>query len=223
MERSFAVPSASHLAGTVTLVDATGHHHPISVNFCASYQQLNNTLRVLFERDAIEAEIQRRYIEEGEYDLCIDEGTQVTPLTSDKWSSIEPGTKIVMRVTIQQKISSLSEIDYQCHFCGAVNRLSATSVKYASLRQVVCSTDCGKCTRRFQITRGYLKQRTRIFSSDSKHTTDAEMPLIRNFHVNQINRERRRDILLDLWWRDRRIREQTRFLRRVHENPVVYP
>lgn len=185
IERSFAVPSASHLAGTVILVDATGHHHPISVYFCASYQQLNNTLRVLFERDAIEAKIQRRYIEDGEYDLCIDEGTQVTPLTSDRWSSIEPGTKIVMRVIIQQVMSSLSEVDYQCHFCRAVNRLGVMSVKYASRRQAVCSTDCGECKRRFQITRGYMKQRTPSCSSGSNHTTDAEMPLIRNFHVEQ--------------------------------------
>jgi hypothetical protein len=80
-------------------------------------------LRVLFERDVIEAQIQRRYMEEGKYDLCIDQGTRVTPLTSHKWSSIEPGTKIVMRVTIQQKTDSGSDIDYQCHFCGAVNRL----------------------------------------------------------------------------------------------------
>ncbi|KAG1880070.1 hypothetical protein F4604DRAFT_517398 [Suillus subluteus] len=112
IEQSFAAPSASHLAGIitpgcVTLVDATGHHHPISVNFCASYQQLDKMLRVLFERDAIEAKIQRRYIEEGKYDLCIDRGTQ-----------------IVMRVTIQQMTSSGSDVDYQCHFCGTVNRLS---------------------------------------------------------------------------------------------------
>lgn len=135
IEQSFTVPSASRLAGTialgcVTLVDATGHHHAISVNCCTSYQQLSNMVRVLFERDAIEARIQRRYINEGEYDLCIDVGTQVTPLTSHKWSSIEPGTKIVMRVTIQQNTVSGDDIDYQCHFCSAVNRLGVRSVDY---------------------------------------------------------------------------------------------
>ncbi|KAG1758302.1 hypothetical protein EDD22DRAFT_972243 [Suillus occidentalis] len=75
-------PSASPVAttlGCVTLVDATGHHHDIPMNFCTSYQQLNNMLRVLFDRDTIEAQLQRRYIEKGEYDLCIDEGMQVTP------------------------------------------------------------------------------------------------------------------------------------------------
>ncbi|KAG2753574.1 hypothetical protein P692DRAFT_201252431 [Suillus brevipes Sb2] len=136
-------PSASPGAialGCVTLVDATGHHHAISVNCCTSYQQLNEMLRVLFQRDAIEAQIQRRYIEKGEYDLCIDEGTQVTPLTSHEWSRIEAGTMIVMRVTIEQETSP-SGVDYECHFCGAVNRLGVRSVKYQSRGRAVCSTD----------------------------------------------------------------------------------
>jgi hypothetical protein len=98
-------------------------------------------LRVLFERDAIEAQIQKWYIEEGEYDLCIDEGMQVTPLTSRKWSSIEAGTKIVMRATIKQKTTLLTEVDYKCSFCGAVNRLGVRSVKYQSRGGTVCSTD----------------------------------------------------------------------------------
>jgi hypothetical protein len=100
-------------------------------------------LRVVFpcESDAIEGQIQRRYIEKGEYDLCIDEGTQVTPVTSQGWSSIEAGTRIVMRVTIQQHPKSLSEVDYKCHFCGAVNRLGVKSVIYDTRRGTVCSTD----------------------------------------------------------------------------------
>jgi hypothetical protein len=98
-------------------------------------------LQVLFERDTIEAQMQRRYIEEGEYDLCIDEGTQVTPLTSHEWSGIEAGAKIVMRVTIKQQTTSLYEVDYKCCFCGAVNRLGVRSVKYRHHRATVCSTD----------------------------------------------------------------------------------
>ncbi|KAG2753578.1 hypothetical protein P692DRAFT_20829121, partial [Suillus brevipes Sb2] len=155
--QSFMGPSSSPGAiavDCVTLVDATGHHHAISVNFCTSYQQLNDMLRVLFQRDAIETQIQRRYIEKGEYDLCIDEGMQVTPLTSHGWSSIEAGTKIVMRVTIQQETRSLCEVDYKCRFCGAVNRLSVGSVKFEFGGRTVRSTDCRECKRRFQITRG---------------------------------------------------------------------
>ncbi|KAG2153399.1 hypothetical protein DEU56DRAFT_907830 [Suillus clintonianus] len=63
-EQSAAGSFASHLNGTialgcVTLVDATGHHHAISVNFCTSFQQLNMMLPVLFQPDSTEARIQR--------------------------------------------------------------------------------------------------------------------------------------------------------------------
>jgi hypothetical protein len=100
-------------------------------------------LRVLFPResDAIEAQLQRRYIDEGEYDLCVDEGMQVTPLTSHEWSGIEAGTKIVMRVTIEQETATFSEVDYTCRFCGAVNRLGVRSVCYQFQGGTVCSTD----------------------------------------------------------------------------------
>jgi hypothetical protein len=196
-------PSASLAAialDCVTLVDATGHHHAISVNCCSSYQQLNNILRVLLDRDVVEAQIQRRYIEKGEYDLCIDEGTQVTPLTSHEWSSIEAGTKIVMRVTIQQEAASLSEVDYKCHFCGAVNRLGIGSVRYQSRGRAVCSTDCRECKRRFQITRTIIPVNRGIQSSnsDSNRTTDTEMRLIRNFHIQQS----KHDLLYYLLLRD---------------------
>ncbi|KAG1817852.1 hypothetical protein EV424DRAFT_1407359 [Suillus variegatus] len=191
IEESFAALSASPLpggvvSGCVTLVDATGRHQAISVNWCTSYKQLNHMLRVLFERDAIEAQIQRRYIEEGKYDLCIDEGKQVTPLTSDNWSSIEPGTKIVMRVTIQQEISSLSGVDYRCHFCGAVNRLGARSVKYEYRGRTVCSTECRECKRCFQITRSFVDSTEPFYNSDANHKADAETLLVRNFHVQEI-------------------------------------
>ncbi|KAG2750192.1 hypothetical protein P692DRAFT_201931327 [Suillus brevipes Sb2] len=174
--------------GCVTLVDATGHDHHIPVNFCTSYRQLNEMLRVLFQRDAIEAQIQRRYIEKGEYDLCIDEGTQVTCLTSHKWSGIEAGTKLVMRVIIEQQKISLSEVHYECSFCGAVNLLGDRSVNYEFRGGTVCSTDCRECKRRFQITRAYVPkdQLIRSSNSDPNRTTDAETRLIRNFHVQQV-------------------------------------
>ncbi|KAG2367621.1 hypothetical protein BDR07DRAFT_254476 [Suillus spraguei] len=200
IEQSFAVSSTTHLAATValgcvTLVDATGHHHPIPVNMCASYQQLDNMLRVLFQRDVIEAKIQTRYIEEGQYDLCIDKGTEVTRLTSHNCSSIEPGTTIVMRVMIQQKTISASDVNYLCHFCGALNRLGIKSVKYEAQRQIVSATDCRECKRRFQITRrlrnpSTQKQRTRSSNSNCSHTTDTETRLIRNFHILQISEVR---------------------------------
>ncbi|KAG1860896.1 hypothetical protein F4604DRAFT_1929959 [Suillus subluteus] len=66
------------------LIDATGHRHSISVNFCTSFEQFNSMLKVLFKCNSIEARIQRRYIESEQYDLSIDEGTQVTQLASNE-------------------------------------------------------------------------------------------------------------------------------------------
>ncbi|KAG2060080.1 hypothetical protein BDR06DRAFT_621095 [Suillus hirtellus] len=109
--------------GCVKIVDATGHEHPISVTFCTSFQQLNDMLQVLFKSESIEARIQRRYMEQGQYDLCIDDDKQVIQLTSHEWPSIEAGTTIVMRVILEQE--TLPEVEYRCHFCRTVNRISA--------------------------------------------------------------------------------------------------
>jgi hypothetical protein len=91
-------------------------------------------LQVLFKRDSIEAQLQRRYMEQGQYDLCIDDDRQVTRLTSQGWPIIEAGTTIVMRVVFEQK--AYYGVDYKCHFCGAANRSGA---KYSLQRQVNCS------------------------------------------------------------------------------------
>ncbi|KAG1770615.1 hypothetical protein EV702DRAFT_1249073 [Suillus placidus] len=171
--------------GCVTLVDATGHEHAISMNFCTSFQQLSEMLQVLFKRDSIEAQLQRQYMEQGQYDLCIDDDKQVTRLTSHEWPSIEAGTKIVMRVVIEQQTSS--RVDYRCHFCGAVNDVSAGSIMDSLHRQASCSINCRVCKRRFQISRGSssAKQSTQSSNIDTVPRTEAEMHLIRNFRVQQ--------------------------------------
>ncbi|KAG1732732.1 hypothetical protein EDB19DRAFT_2041401 [Suillus lakei] len=192
-QRDYVGPTATQLTGAValgcvTLVDATGHEHPISVSFCTSFQQLNGMFQLLFTHDSIEARIQRRYMEQGEYDLCIDDDKQVTRLTSHEWSPIEAGTKVVMRVVIEQpEETSSSEVDYKCHFCGAVNHIGPKSVLDSFEQHAGCSIDCRVCKRRFQISRGHSSTRrnTRSSNTDSNAMTDAEMCLIRNFHVQQ--------------------------------------
>ncbi|KAG1771966.1 hypothetical protein EV702DRAFT_1134801 [Suillus placidus] len=183
-------PAATQLTGAValgcaTLVDATGYEHPISVTFCTSYQQLNEIVQVLFKCDTIEARLQRWYMEQGQYDLCIDDDKQVTRLTSHEWQSIEPGTTIVMRVIFEQEISS--RVDYRCHFCGAVNDVGAKSIMDSLQCQAGCSINCRVCKRRFQISRGSssAKRSTQSSNIDSVPRTEAEMHLIRNFRVQQ--------------------------------------
>ena len=97
-------------------------------------------LKVLFQCNSIEAQIQRQYMENGQYDLCIDEGTQVTRLTSNEWSRLGAGTTVVMRVIIQQQMTSSSKVSYKCS-CGAVNPLGVGSIMYSLERQAGCSID----------------------------------------------------------------------------------
>jgi len=184
--------TAAVTLGCVTLVDATGHEHAISVTFCASFQQLNETLRALFKHETIEAQIQRWYMEQGQYDLCIDDDKKVTRLTSDEWPSIEAGTTIVLRVVFEQE--SYSTVEYKCRLCGAVNHISA---KYSLRRQASCSIDCRQCKRRFQISdEAYIAKRgTQSSDIDMVPRTEAEMNLIRNFCIqqNEDDADRRED------------------------------
>ena len=66
-------------------------------------------------------------MEQGQYDLCIDEGMQVTQLTSDGWPRIEAGMKMVMRIIIEQQESAIRTARYQCHFCHTWNETSDQS------------------------------------------------------------------------------------------------
>jgi len=92
-------------------------------------------LKVLFESNTDKACIQRRYLEEGQYDLCIDQGTQVIELTSetDKWSMIEAGTKVVMRVIIDKDVVLLHAA-IKCDACGC----SKYSVQRAGIKGSHC-------------------------------------------------------------------------------------
>lgn len=157
-------------------------------------------LQVLFECDSIEARIQKRYVEEGQYDLCINDGRQMTRLTSR--SNIAAGTKIVMRVIFEQETTSFSEFDYKCHFCGAVNHFPVESVMHSLERQAGCSVDwwvclsprgcrcltvrSRVCKRWFQISRDpHVQQSTQSRNSNSTEASDEELHLIHNFLVQQ--------------------------------------
>ncbi|KAG2355582.1 hypothetical protein BDR07DRAFT_411542 [Suillus spraguei] len=138
--QSSVEPTASQSVGTatrgcITLIDITGHQHPISVNFCTSFEQFNDMLKALFECNSIEARIQRQCMESGQYDLCIDEGTQVTRLTSNEWPRFEVDAKVVMRILIQQQMSPSSGVSYRCS-CGVVNTLGVGPIMYSFERQV---------------------------------------------------------------------------------------
>ncbi|KAG1728674.1 hypothetical protein EDB19DRAFT_1940711 [Suillus lakei] len=168
----------------VELLDATGHLHPILMDVCDSFEKM---LQLLFERDTVQAQIQRRYMEKEQYDLCIDDDKQITRLTSHEWPSIEVGTKIMMSIIIEQQVPS--EVYYQCPFCGDVNCLNIGPVMDLLERQAGCSIDCRKCKQRFQISQRHSSAKRDTWSAnndlDFNPMTDTEMRLIRNLHVQQ--------------------------------------
>ncbi|KAG2108619.1 uncharacterized protein F5147DRAFT_836894 [Suillus discolor] len=166
--------------GFVTLVDATDRSHTIPMDVCDSFERFNEQLQLLFKHNSNQAQIQRRYMEQGQYDFCIDNDKQVIQLTSHEWPRIEAGMTIVMRVILEQE--TRPEVEYQCHFCGAVNRVGAEP----SLRpHAGCSINCRVCKRRFQISRGNSSKQKTQSCIGYIPGTEAEMHLIRNFHVQQ--------------------------------------
>ncbi|KAG1797687.1 uncharacterized protein HD556DRAFT_1354536 [Suillus plorans] len=166
--------------GFVKLVDATDRSHTIPMDVCDSFERFNEQLQLLFKHNSNQAQIQRRYMEQEQYDLCIDDDKKVTRLTSHGWPRIEAGTTIVMRVILEQE--TRPEAEYQCHFCGAVNRIG---VEHLFQRQAGCSINCRVCKRRFQISRRNSAKRKTQSCIDYIPGSEAEMHLIRNFHVQQ--------------------------------------
>ena len=84
-------------------------------------------LRAIFEVESNRAQIQRRYLEAGQYNLSIDRSTEVTQLTNDYWPTIDPGTKIVMSVVVKQ-LQERTEA-YQCYVCETWNLSSANKTR----------------------------------------------------------------------------------------------
>jgi len=73
----------------------------------------------MFEVESSLAQIQRRYLEAGQYDLTIDRATEVTWLTNDDWPTIVPGTKIVMSIVTQPQ--QIWNEAYECQGCKTWN------------------------------------------------------------------------------------------------------
>ena len=78
-------------------------------------------MSLLFKGDKMEARIQRRYMEQGRYDLCIDQGAQVFPIDGQRdWSRVEPGTRVVMRAILFQQ-RPIGTRRHQCPRCKTWN------------------------------------------------------------------------------------------------------
>jgi hypothetical protein len=141
-------PMASRISGIV-LIDATGKEYAVSMDFAKSYEVcvqnamsysdtlpirlLNNiqtfakAMALLLEGDKMEARIQRRYMKQGRFDLCIDQGTQIVPINGQSdWSNVEPGTKVVMRaILVREQLSNTQR--FKCPRCKAWNDANGTA------------------------------------------------------------------------------------------------
>ncbi|KAI6105153.1 hypothetical protein EDD16DRAFT_1633881 [Pisolithus croceorrhizus] len=112
-------------AGCVVLVDATGEKHNMLLEHCCSFEQLRCFLPgILSKCRPDKAHIQQWYIDRGQYDFAIDDGTNITQLAreSDIWSTIQPGTKIIMRVIITE-LSLPFSTGCKCQ-CGTWNEVN---------------------------------------------------------------------------------------------------
>lgn len=80
-------------------------------------------LKVVLRCKARDAQVQRRYLDAGLYDLSIDKGEQVVQVTGEpsRWPCIDAGTKLIMRVVFQQKQRSCKV--HRCQLCGTSNRV----------------------------------------------------------------------------------------------------
>ncbi|KAI5992229.1 hypothetical protein EDD15DRAFT_1044528 [Pisolithus albus] len=109
----------------VVVVDATGEEHRMLLDQCCSFDRLVAFLPgILSKCRPDRAHIQQRFIDQNQFDFVIDDGTNMTQLTrgSDVWSTIEAGTKIIMRV-ITTEVSRGFSARYQCH-CGKWNEVN---------------------------------------------------------------------------------------------------
>ncbi|KAI6016202.1 hypothetical protein EDC04DRAFT_546875 [Pisolithus marmoratus] len=172
--------------GCVIVVDATGLEHNMLLDQCSSFDQLLAFLPGIIKQCPLENRpIQQWYIDRGQYDFVIDNGTNITQLTRecDIWSTIQPGTKIVMRVIITE-VSRTKSATHQC-CCGAWNNYEVEQ----ALAQCYIIT-CYHCQRRYQFTlieegEATSRQGERSQFGDDGLVRD-EKSLIRNFLMKEV-------------------------------------
>ncbi|KAF8550621.1 hypothetical protein OG21DRAFT_393802 [Imleria badia] len=132
--------------GHATLVDATGREHNMLLDQCQYFDQLDAMLPViLFQCRPDEAEIQRWYIENKQYDFVMYDknDSDVIQLTRESaiWSTMQPGTRIVMRVITEEIVDSTVTATYECP-CGTPNTVHVSTGGAVAALQRGCTITC---------------------------------------------------------------------------------
>ncbi|KAI6099411.1 hypothetical protein EV401DRAFT_2034622 [Pisolithus croceorrhizus] len=177
-------------AGCVVVVDATGEEHNMLLEHCCSFEQLRGFLPgILSKCRPDKAHIQQWYIDREQYDFAIDNGTNITQLTreGDIWSTIQPGTKIVVRVIITELSMGFST-GCRCQ-CGKWNEVNVDQATAVDALKNGFTITCYYCERRFQVTRTKRKEELRKQGEELPPNDGPEVEeksLIRNFWKKQV-------------------------------------
>ncbi|KAF9527576.1 hypothetical protein CPB83DRAFT_856037 [Crepidotus variabilis] len=162
----------------ILLVDAAGKEYRVSMDFAISLETFTKAISLLLESNAMEARIQRSFVNEGLYELSVDQGTQIVSVNDQSgWASqIQPGTKVVMSAVVPAW--AWSKRQYECPRCKTWN---TPNINHRS------STDCEGCYGRFQISEVNLE--TTWHQLESKRKTavrdETNLKMLRNFLVKQ--------------------------------------
>ncbi|EDR01728.1 uncharacterized protein LACBIDRAFT_332960 [Laccaria bicolor S238N-H82] len=172
----------------IVLIDATGKRYEVSMDCAKSYELFTKTIAHFFDGDKMEARIQRRYIEQDRYDLCIDHGNQIVPINGQPdWPKVESGMQLVMRaILVQEKKNQTRR--YQCPRCKTWNILDDGGGELD--RDLLI--ECRGCDGRFQISKADRKY-TSAWEWGSRNTRedengishDTEMGVLVNFHLKE--------------------------------------
>jgi len=120
----------------VTMADAgsfavCGHPTAKFLSSHAAKQQLKGVLKLRFSnKKTMQERALLYFMDQGAYDLCIDQGNQVDPVIDENgFEEVRrPGTTMVMRVVVIQELSKRSSRDRPaCPACGRINAISADS------------------------------------------------------------------------------------------------
>lgn len=142
MQRDGSTPYSLTSADTLMYVRPRNMVH-MSWKFNEQFQQLvAMTSVILFQCRPDEAEVQRWYIERKQYDFVIYNKTNsdVIQLTreNDMWSRMRSGTRITIRVIIEEVIHSTVTATYNCP-CGTPNIVDVSVEDLASALQRGCT------------------------------------------------------------------------------------
>ncbi|KAF9522057.1 hypothetical protein CPB83DRAFT_150456 [Crepidotus variabilis] len=180
---SFNIYWGSMGSGTwITFVDASGRSYPVPEYLTSSHGTFLDAINLIFRQDNEVARIQRRFVENHMYELCIDQGNQIILVNAQEgWSKVERNTKIVMRIPIWQIPEEIdSKKMYRCP------SLHCNLWIEGPARDAPAIIDCKGCNSRFQISDLLKEETDEILIPPSSPNDIGAIPFFQNFHLQSV-------------------------------------